>query len=670
MAIFLDLPFWRTAIRGLGAILCNWIYNLIAWLYQLFITISRLNILSSDDVAPIYQRVAMILTIVMTFYITFEFVKYLMQPDTLTDKEKGVGNILLRMVVTVVLIAFVPRIFSIAYKAQNIIIENQVISKVILGKKSVDFATIGNDFSTDVLEGFYRVDDTACQSGCSEEKKIVEGNLQNLRQGKELNLTAGIENSSKVDGEKVPTIKFDGIMAIVVGVFILYVLALYSIDVGVRYFQLLFLQIIAPISIIGYILPKKDGIFQKWYKQCLSTYVDLFIRLAIIYFVLLLIQVLGDANKAGTLFAGMNVSGSIKTFTYIVLVLGLLAFAQRAPKLLGDLLPKGSAAGIGFGLGAKDRLDSITKSGKGVYGGLTAPVGAARRVAGGVGGFVAGGVAGRSLKGALAGAKTGADKKSKGLVGGSVVSRTKQAAFAGGAIREKREDIKNDGGTVFGAEHMAGHYKNIAQEQDRRKANMEAYSKAKSAAESGVKEIKFMKQLEAAKSIAQADGNGTAVSMIESKMSDMKKLALRYAAGETGAEAILRQHLDSIQQAVGRDATGNFKVNFDTEANDKVKWGNIKVSIEQAAGIAKEVVKEQYTKPDGTKEAIFKNADISSLDHNNGSIVKDANGNTDYAAFAKEMGKIEDSLKNATTTLTNSDEYQKAHANAKGADNK
>lgn len=382
MAIFLDLPFWRTAIRGLGALLCNIIYNLISWIYQLFITVSRLNILSSDGVAPIYQRVTMILTIVMTFYITFEFVKYVIQPDTITDKEKGAGNILKRIIIVVVLIAFVPRLFTLAYRAQNIIIENQVISKVILGKKNVNFATFGNDFSANLLSIFYDVNESACQSGCNEEREIVNSNLDGLRKGEGLNLTQGIENSVSQSGEKIPTIRFDGILAIGVGVFILYILILYSIDVGIRYFQLLFLQIIAPIAIMGYMLPKKDNIFEKWYKQCFATYIDLFLRLAIIYFVLMIVQVLGDAMNAGTLFAGMDdVSGSIRTFAYIVLVMGLLAFAQRAPKLLGELFPSmGSKAGIGFGLKAGERVAS----------------GAARAIGAGTGGLtsmVKGGIA-------------------------------------------------------------------------------------------------------------------------------------------------------------------------------------------------------------------------------------------------------------------------------------
>ena len=70
---FLDLSFMDKALRTLCGVLCDLIYWLIARMYELFMTVARLNILSGK-LGPIYQRVTMILTIVMTFYITFEFV--------------------------------------------------------------------------------------------------------------------------------------------------------------------------------------------------------------------------------------------------------------------------------------------------------------------------------------------------------------------------------------------------------------------------------------------------------------------------------------------------------------------------------------------------------------------------------------------------------------------
>ena len=153
----LDLSFWQEAVRGIAAWLCKGIYRLIAWLYELFLTISRVNILSSEEIAPIYQRVTMILTIVMVFYITFEFVKYVVQPDTINDKEKGAGNVALKMVVVILLIAFVPRVFTMAYDLQGRILDTQFLSKVILGNNKVnsEMGDYGKSFSADVFSVFY-----------------------------------------------------------------------------------------------------------------------------------------------------------------------------------------------------------------------------------------------------------------------------------------------------------------------------------------------------------------------------------------------------------------------------------------------------------------------------------------------------------------------------------
>lgn len=370
----LELGLMQSALRSLAAFLCKAIYRLIAWLYELFITISRVNILSSEEIAPIYQRVTMVLTIVMVFYITFEFVKYVVQPDTINDKEKGAGNIALKMVIVILLIAFVPRIFTMAYDLQGKIMDTQFLSKVILGNNSVNtsMGDYGKKFSADVFSVFYKVNDEVC-NGCDSEG-VVNFNLNRLAtvgdlKYLEMGLNESVKDTSPATNKKeeIATIDFSGLFAIIVGGFMAYMLVLYCVDVGIRYFQLIFLQIMSPIAIMGYLSPKKDNMFSKWFKQCLTTYLDLFIRIIIIYFILLICTVLGDAYSTGKLFAGLgNISGDIKAFTYIFLLMGLLAFASKAPKMLKELFPSMGEAGIGFGLKGADRFTPTYKAITGV----------------------------------------------------------------------------------------------------------------------------------------------------------------------------------------------------------------------------------------------------------------------------------------------------------------
>lgn len=379
--IFLKMNAFEQAGRWLAAIFCQAIYPVITWLFDLFMTVAKIDILSTQDIQPIYQRITMILTIVMVFYVTFEFVKYVVQPDGITDKEKGAGNIIYKLIAVVILIAFVPKIFGWAYTIQGKILDAEIISKVIYGNSSVNTSEFGKNFSSNIFGMFYKVEPEF--EGDSKQpvyEGIVSENLKALRENNSLSsLTAGLYDSSKITtpaGEEIEKarINFQAIFAIIVGGFIVYILALYCVDIGVRWAQMIFLQIMAPIAVIGYLAPKKDGIFQKWCKQCLTTYLDLFLRLAIIYFALLICEILTSSYANNSLFANLgDVGDTMKVFVYIVLVLGVLLFVKKAPDMLKELFPKTGAASGNFGLKPGERVPAAAArlAGAGLGMGLT-----------------------------------------------------------------------------------------------------------------------------------------------------------------------------------------------------------------------------------------------------------------------------------------------------------
>ena len=148
------------AIRVLCAYICQFLYSAIAGIFNVFMKIATYSFVDVD-VKNIYTRVTVILELIMVFYVSFEFVKYIVQPETISDKEKGVSKIGLRIVVVVLAIAFVPSIFDYAYKLQGAIINNGVISKIILGKNisEDEDTTPGGTFSTLMLDTFYHYDE-------------------------------------------------------------------------------------------------------------------------------------------------------------------------------------------------------------------------------------------------------------------------------------------------------------------------------------------------------------------------------------------------------------------------------------------------------------------------------------------------------------------------------
>lgn len=359
-------------IRTICAFLCKLIYPLISLMYELFINLSSDKILTSSDIKPIYERITMILAIIMVFYVTFEFVKYVIQPDTMTDKEKGATSVIKKLILIVVLIALVPSAFDYAYEFQKRIFDAQVFSKVILGKENTNASSVGKSFATNVFSIFYGIDETSPLY--NEESKnpncdglncrlLVRFNLEMLNTNGKLSfLTEGLNargnlkpNETEGFNKKVNVylINFNGLFAVIAGIFILYMLIMYCVDVGIRIAQLTFLQIIAPIPIIGYLSPKKDGIFQKWVKQCITTYLDIFIRVGIIYFVMLLCQVFTNAYQNAYQNGRL---ANISAIGYIFLVMGLMLFAKKAPKMLEELFPKMGAASGNFGLKVQDRV--------------------------------------------------------------------------------------------------------------------------------------------------------------------------------------------------------------------------------------------------------------------------------------------------------------------------
>jgi len=150
---------------------------------------------------------------------------------------------------------------------------------------------------------------------------------------------------------------------LLIGGAVLWILAMYTITLGVRVVKLAFLRLIAPIPILSYLSPKKDTPFQKWIKQCVTTYLDLFIRLAIIYFCMLLISIIfasdGVAINSATYLSPHD--GLYKWFN-IILILGILLFAKKIPEILGEIFPSmGGKGGLDLGFGLKSRTDFMGK---------------------------------------------------------------------------------------------------------------------------------------------------------------------------------------------------------------------------------------------------------------------------------------------------------------------
>lgn len=127
-------------------------------------------------------------------------------------------------------------------------------------------------------------------------------------------------------------IEYNGLISLIAGVFLLYIIASFCLDLGLRVVKLAFYQMISPIAIISRILPGKESIFNTWLKETISTFLEVFIKVAIIYFGILLITVVPNSINW---IDSNNIL--LKGLANACIILGIVAFMKQAPKLICDI---------------------------------------------------------------------------------------------------------------------------------------------------------------------------------------------------------------------------------------------------------------------------------------------------------------------------------------------
>ena len=139
------------------------------------------------------------------------------------------------------------------------------------------------------------------------------------------------------------------------GAFALYAFVSFSIDMGVRAAKLAYFQIIAPVPLVMQVLPKFKETLGKYISQVVSTFVEVFIRISIVYIVTFVVCHLTDLfSSFGTLWGSTSLNTPEKLIALALLIIGLILFAKSAPEIITSSLnlPKGN---MSLGIGKKMR---------------------------------------------------------------------------------------------------------------------------------------------------------------------------------------------------------------------------------------------------------------------------------------------------------------------------
>lgn len=368
------------------------IYSFVSYVYQIFLFLAQGGKLIDDKfVGDLVDRIYIIIGVIMLFIIAYSLLKAMINPDeTLKGKQSPV-NIIKDVIISVALIALLPTIFEFVFNFQNSLLINNTIGKIIVGASGSGTSDPANTIrdggyimAEGVFKAFLHANPEFCDTkaeesnGVSEsgqECKIIEvdnkgttfGDLwDEARQATTFWALARV-GPSILKGE----VNYYFLIAPAAGIFVLFVLIQYCLDMALRLVKLAVYEVIAPIPIFARIIPNEQSkkVFSNWLKATLSTFTEVFIRIAILYFAVFLIStVRASLNDIfGTVFSG-SARLDILLIAQALIIIGIIMFVKQAPEILKEI------TGLDSGKYGKSLMKGIGMMTATLGGGATAAI--------------------------------------------------------------------------------------------------------------------------------------------------------------------------------------------------------------------------------------------------------------------------------------------------------
>ena len=372
-------------------------YALVSGVYNVFFTVANAQIFSGDILDEFFSRIQLILATIMIFSLAITALNIIINPDAFKDKQKGAGKIIMRVILSLVMLSLVVPInlpansdnrnplneqisnngilFGFLYQFQNSVMQDNILGKLVLGSNASSttdgdldsMSDIGGTLATTVARAFIsptlkdNSDDPDVNSdGITEDDVVCPDAINVYGYGDDnLSYKTLIQNINATcdadEGGEVYVFEYTPLLGLVCSIIMAVIILGFTIDVAVRAIKLALLRLIAPIPIISYIIPgqEKNGAFNNWVKTLTSTYIDLFLRIIIIYFGAYVILIISE----GGINIWQNGPGFFTSlFATVFIIIGVLMFMKQAPKFFQDMFGlKGDGklfSGIGTMLGA------------------------------------------------------------------------------------------------------------------------------------------------------------------------------------------------------------------------------------------------------------------------------------------------------------------------------
>ena len=341
------------------------IYDLIDSVFDIFNFLTKANLFDNQVYSGIVRRVYIVLGMIMMFALAYSLLKAIINPDEFSKGEYSFPKLIKNVVISLAIIAVLPTIFTVAFNIQNSLINQDTIPKLVLGDsfQDKDYNDPGRVISYNTFAAFLHVNEEYCKSksndgveGSFDEKECasdINTNKSNIKWYKPWRLYNSSESFYDVSegiqqgasfinynqfGEAVSEGKLSYLMIVstICGLFLLYVLVNFCFDMALRVIKLMFFQIIAPIPVVCRVIPggKMKDVFSTWTKKTVSTFIDVFIRIFIMY---LGIFIIITVTKNWPSIPKGELSFIQSLIAKTLIIMGVVIFIRQAPKLLADM---------------------------------------------------------------------------------------------------------------------------------------------------------------------------------------------------------------------------------------------------------------------------------------------------------------------------------------------
>ena len=410
-------------VRTLGIIFIGLLdgvaYTLVSLSYRIFLAVSELNLFGGKSAASqaIYdtftQKIYLVLSVIMLFVFAYQLILLIINPDG--DGTKKTTGLLKDLVISIALVVVLPVIFRYMTVFQDHVIRNNTIGAIVLGTAPTSSETketaYGDSIGMTVLMSFYHPQGTGYNTffdtmGNLKDRDEAINDCKEAGEGDdsqdtcELWMDALEKWNSTITGDRLDipyaavtwNLKIFDTLGEDNGTYYMWIISTgcallvawffvsYAIDLGTRAVKLGFLELIAPIPVMLKIVPSMKKSFETWKGELIKTYIELFLRLAVIFFVVKLCTLVPDFIEIIFSDSMQDVNGGIilKSITMVVLILGLLKFAKEAPELFKSIMDNGGGLFKNLDLkpGAKRRIESNDYAMRGISTGLGAVSGA------------------------------------------------------------------------------------------------------------------------------------------------------------------------------------------------------------------------------------------------------------------------------------------------------